>query len=228
MAHVLRRPWLFALFIGLVAAGVAGLVSAHNGDPTQIHGCVNQAATPRGQVIIYSAPGLTGAEPATSTCGTRGSPVDWGSQGAVGPTGASGPRGTGNAVEVGSDPFFPLTLTRAPVGTAATITPGPGGHVFVSAWLAGFNVGAVPCQILANLQVDGVPIPGGPALAQVPPLVPGGSGSGDSTIPLTTALTLSPNTVHTVQIIAEGFVAGDTSTPCGVAGRTRIVLVDLG
>src|SRR3982750_614017 len=71
MTLALQRPWLLALLIGLVAAGAAGLVSAHNGDPTQIHACVNQAATPRGQVIIYSAPGLTGSDP-SSVCGTRG------------------------------------------------------------------------------------------------------------------------------------------------------------
>src|SRR5678815_543124 len=97
MATLLRRPWFLALFVGLLAAGAAGLVSAHNGDPTQIHACVNQAATPRGQVIIYSAPGLAGSDP-TSTCGTRGQPLDWngqGIQGPPGPTGATGPAGTG-------------------------------------------------------------------------------------------------------------------------------------
>jgi len=94
MATLLRRPWLFALLIGLLAAGVAGLVSAHNGDPTAIHACVNQAATPRGQVIIYSAPGLPGPDP-TSVCGTRGTPVDWNAQGIPGPTGATGPAGSG-------------------------------------------------------------------------------------------------------------------------------------
>src|SRR5678815_2333550 len=95
MATLLRRPWLLALLVGLVAAGAAGLVSAHNGDATQIHGCVNQAATPRGQVIIYSAPGLPGSD-LSSTCGTRGTPVDWGQvgpAGATGATGASGPSG---------------------------------------------------------------------------------------------------------------------------------------
>src|SRR6186713_3531880 len=92
MMHWPRSPWLFALLVGLVAAGAAGLVSAHGGDPTQIHACVNQAATPRGQVIIYSAPGLAGSDP-SSTCGTRGTPVDWGSQGAAGVTGPSGVTG---------------------------------------------------------------------------------------------------------------------------------------
>src|SRR3954449_12707319 len=99
MATFVQRPWLLALFVGLLAAGAAGLVSAHNGDPTQIHACVNQAATPRGQVIIYSAPGLTGSDPA-SMCGTRGTPVDWGQTGGVGatgPAGATGPSGLSGA-----------------------------------------------------------------------------------------------------------------------------------
>src|SRR5947207_2532847 len=77
LAQVLRRPWLFALLFGFLAAGAAGLVSAHGGDGTQIHACVNQAATPRGQVILYSAPGLPGSDP-NGACGTRGLPVDWG------------------------------------------------------------------------------------------------------------------------------------------------------
>src|SRR4051812_33494395 len=89
MTTVLRRPWLLALLVGLMAAGAAGLVSAHNGDPTQIHACVNQAATPRGQVIIYSAPGLPGSDPA-SVCGTRGTPLDWNQQGIPGATGPMG------------------------------------------------------------------------------------------------------------------------------------------
>src|SRR3954463_16217409 len=92
MTTVLRRPWLLALFVGLLAAGAAGLVSAHNADPTQIHACVNQSATPRGQVIIYSAPGLPGSDP-TSACGTRGLPVDWGQTGGTGATGPAGATG---------------------------------------------------------------------------------------------------------------------------------------
>src|SRR5436190_16033586 len=96
MANLPRRPCLFALFAGILAAGAAGLVSAHGGDPTQIHACVNQAATPRGQVIIYSAPGLPGSDP-SSTCGTRGTPVDWGGVGGAGATGPSGAPGASGA-----------------------------------------------------------------------------------------------------------------------------------
>src|SRR5688572_15260744 len=85
-----RRPWLVALLVGVVAAGAAGLVSAHGGDTTLIHACVHPSTK---SVIVYSAPGLAGSEPATSQCGTRGTPLDWsaaGSAGAPGPTGPSG------------------------------------------------------------------------------------------------------------------------------------------
>jgi hypothetical protein len=97
MTMLVGKSWIFALILGLVAAGAAGLVSAHNGDPAQIHGCVNQAATPRGQVIIYAAPGLAGGEPATSSCGTRGTPVDWNAQGVQGPAGPTGTTGATGA-----------------------------------------------------------------------------------------------------------------------------------
>jgi hypothetical protein len=222
------------LLIGLVAAGAAGLVSAHNGDPTQIHACVNQGATPRGQVIIYSAPGLTGGEPATSTCGTRGTSVDWnaqgipGAQGPTGPTGATGPRGTGNAVEVTSVPSVNLTLTSTVVGQAATITPGPGGRVLVTGWLVASNPNSPPCQVVAELLVDGVTTAGGTALAVVPQGVPIIGGAANMTIPLTTALILSPNTPHTVQIQARGFEQENAAFACGIARRTNLVLVDLG
>jgi hypothetical protein len=114
MATILHRPWLFALLVGLLAAGGAGLVSAHNGDPSQIHACVNQGATTRGQVIIYSAPGLPGGEPAASICGTRGSPLDWAQSGGAGATGPSGVPGTSGA--------------SGPVGASgASGAPGPSG-----------------------------------------------------------------------------------------------------
>src|SRR4051812_16025552 len=133
MATLLRRPWLLAFLVGLLAAGAAGLVSAHNADPTQIHACVNQAATPRGQVIIYSAPGLPGSDP-ISTCGTRGTPLDWNVQGSQGPTGATGSPGatgpsggSGPAGPAGpagpSDKNFSFSLTAAGSIHAASSHP---------------------------------------------------------------------------------------------------------
>src|SRR4051812_37395204 len=101
-ATITRRPWVLALLTGICAAGAAGLVSAHNGDSNAIHGCVNQATTPRGQVVIYSAPGLPGSNP-SAMCGTQGMAVDWGTTGGAGATGPSGPQGaSGAAVATGA------------------------------------------------------------------------------------------------------------------------------
>jgi len=93
MRELLRRPWILALAVGVIAAGAAGMVSAHNPtDPNQIHACVSQTSNPRGQVIVYAAPGLPGSDP-NSICGTRGVALDWNGQGSAGATGPSGAPG---------------------------------------------------------------------------------------------------------------------------------------
>jgi hypothetical protein len=51
MPTLVHRIWLFALLIGLVAAGAAGLVSAHGGDPTLIHGCVSTSTRCPGRSV---------------------------------------------------------------------------------------------------------------------------------------------------------------------------------
>src|SRR3954469_4743848 len=94
---LLRRPWLLSLGVGLVAAGLAGLVSAHGGDSTLVHGCVNLSGNPRGQLLVYSAPGATGLEGPNSSCGTRGQPLDWSGAGLAGASGAQGPAGSTGA-----------------------------------------------------------------------------------------------------------------------------------
>src|SRR5678815_1965692 len=132
LAQLRHRPWLFALTTGLLAAGAAGLVSAHNGDPNAIHACVNQAATPRGQVIIYSAPGLTGSDP-TSVCGTRGSALDWSAQGttgASGPVGATGLTGSaGPSGATGPTGGSGPSGVQGPTGSAGSSgTTGPSGN----------------------------------------------------------------------------------------------------
>src|SRR5436309_1149056 len=123
MAILRQRPWLLALFIGLCAAGAAGLVSAHGGDPSLIHGCVSTSSNPRGQVTVYSLPGQAGptnglAGP-TGSCGVLGQPLDWNAQGIPGPSGpqgiagASGPSGPNGA----SGPFG-ATGATGPTGPA--------------------------------------------------------------------------------------------------------------
>jgi hypothetical protein len=119
LAGLARRPWLLALLVGLVAAGVSGAVMAHNGDATAIHACVNQGSTPRGQVIIYSAPGMLGSDP-NSVCGTRGLAVDWNGQGVQGPTGLTGATG---ATGVGG----PSGATGTTGATGASGLAGPSG-----------------------------------------------------------------------------------------------------
>jgi hypothetical protein len=89
MARSAPRPWLLALVIGLLAAGISTLASAHGGDPTQIHGCISQGGLNRGTVMVYSAPGYPGEGP-NSQCGTRGFPLDWSQQGPSGPVGPAG------------------------------------------------------------------------------------------------------------------------------------------
>src|SRR5437763_15402906 len=105
MVILRRRPWLLALFVGLCAAGAAGLVSAHGGDSTLIHGCLSTTSNPRGQVTVYSLPGQAGpsnglAGP-TGTCGALGQPVDWNGQGLQGPPGVPGPSGASGPTGLG-------------------------------------------------------------------------------------------------------------------------------
>jgi hypothetical protein len=159
MGRWLQRPWLLAFLVGLLAAGAAGLVSAHTGDPTAIHACVNQAATPRGQVIIYSAPGLAGSDP-TSLCGTRGISVDWGSQGVQGPSGvpgAIGPSGpTGGTGNVGPSGPSGGVGVQGPSGpTGGTGSSGPSG-------MPGPDGGTGGTGPSGPAGVPGVPGPSGP------------------------------------------------------------------
>jgi len=102
--------------------------------------------------------------------------------------------------------------------------------VQVTAWLLAYNTTAPPCQVLAELLVDGSTVAGPAALSTVPSglgvAVQGGNG--ELTIPLAAALNLTPNATHTVQIRAQGSQQGNIGAACGAVGRTRIVLVDLG
>jgi hypothetical protein len=113
---LLRRPWLLALGVGLLSTGLAGLVSAHGGDSTLVHGCVNQGATPRGQLTVYSLAGQTGPTNGlmgpSGVCGTLGQPLDWSGVAVAGVSGAAGPVG-------------PIGVTGAPGAVGATGPTGP-------------------------------------------------------------------------------------------------------
>src|SRR6187455_1616446 len=203
MANLIHRPWLLALFVGLLAAGAAGLVSAHNGDPSQIHACVNQAATPRGQVIIYSAPGLPGSDP-TSVCGTRGTPVDWGAQGVQGPSGVPGVTGP-------SGPFG---------ATGGTGPSGPSGVTGVSG-SSGPTGGTGGSGPSGPSGVAGAPGPSGPTGGTGgtgPSGTPGATGPSGPTGPLGTGNTADVYSPATTPLTTTSFVpVGQlaTITPSG-------------
>ena len=90
---LLRRPWLLALGVGLLSTGLAGLVSAHGGDATLVHGCVGQTSNTRGQLLVYSLPGQTGPgnglQGPSGACGTLGLPLDWSGGALAGASGAN-------------------------------------------------------------------------------------------------------------------------------------------
>jgi hypothetical protein len=121
LRNILRRPWMLALSVGVVAAGLAGIVSAHGGDPSLIHGCVSTSSTPRGQVTIYSLPGQVGPSNGlggpTGSCGALGAPLDWNALGAVGSTGATGASGL----------IGPTGLTGGTGPSGPSGAPGAGG-----------------------------------------------------------------------------------------------------
>jgi hypothetical protein len=126
----LAKPrWILALAVGLVAAGVAGLVAAHGGNPTLLHGCVSTSSNPRGQLTIYSLPGQSGpsnglAGP-TGTCGALGSSLDWGTAGAQGPSGGAGPSGAAGGI--------------GPTGASGP--SGPGANTLIGGTLRNIDVG---------------------------------------------------------------------------------------
>jgi hypothetical protein len=71
-----RTPLAVVLAFGLgLAAASLPAALAHGGDPTRIHACVSQSGSPRGQLIVYAAPGLPLESP-FSQCGSRGLPLD--------------------------------------------------------------------------------------------------------------------------------------------------------
>ena len=95
---------VLALLMGLVGSGVASMVSAHGGDTTRIHACLNP-----GNGTIY----VVGAN---QSCGPNQTALDWNIQGPQGLQGEQGPQG----------PQGPI----GPVGTAGQDgAQGPAGPV---------------------------------------------------------------------------------------------------
>ncbi len=70
-----------ALLMGFIGSGGASMVSAHGGDTTRIHACVNPNS---GNIKIISP---------TETCRDNETTLDWNIQGLVGPIGPAGAQG---------------------------------------------------------------------------------------------------------------------------------------
>src|SRR5688500_13780229 len=113
-----------ALLMGFIGSGGAGMVSAHGGDTTRIHACLNPGS---GTIFIVDA---------GQTCGQNQIALDWNIQGPVGPigpAGAQGPQGpAGQRGEQGP---------QGPAGPQGPQGPsGLGGFIgtdLVGAWLVG-------------------------------------------------------------------------------------------
>src|SRR5688500_17669248 len=70
-----------ALMMGCLGAGAGSLASAHGGDTTRIHACLNPG---NGTIYIVEA---------GQACGTNQTALDWNIQGPTGLTGATGATG---------------------------------------------------------------------------------------------------------------------------------------
>lgn len=72
---------LAALAMGMLGSSITSMVSAHGGDTSRIHACLNP-----GNGTIY----VVGAN---LSCGPNQTALDWNIQGPQGPQGAQGPQG---------------------------------------------------------------------------------------------------------------------------------------
>ncbi|MGE0686939.1 MAG: hypothetical protein AB7P33_09360 [Dehalococcoidia bacterium] len=72
---------LMAVTGGFIATGVTTLVSAHGGDASKIHACVNNSS---GTIKIVGV---------SDGCKNNETALDWNIQGVAGPAGAAGPAG---------------------------------------------------------------------------------------------------------------------------------------
>src|SRR5687767_10032739 len=97
-----------AMLAGLLGSSAIGLVSAHGGDTTRVHACLN----PGSGTIFVVGP--------NEACGPNQTALDWNIQGPVGPIGATGPAGAIGA----TGPQGDIGL----IGPAGAIGPqGPAG-----------------------------------------------------------------------------------------------------
>src|SRR5687767_487904 len=91
-----------AMLAGLLSSSAIGLVSAHGGDTTKVHACLN----PGSGTIFVVGP--------NEACGPNQITLDWNIQGPVGPIGATGPAGAIGATGPQGD--IGLTGSAGPIG----------------------------------------------------------------------------------------------------------------
>src|SRR5712692_343113 len=111
----------------VVLVGVPMVASAHGGDPTKIHSCVNNLS---GELKIVSP---------NATCPSNSTPLDWNITGPQGPTGPTGPQG----------PAGPAGAT-GPTGPA-----GPTGEGISSGAVMHFNLLVCPSGWTALTSAQG-------------------------------------------------------------------------
>jgi hypothetical protein len=98
--------------VGAALIGGATLVSAHGGDTSLIHSCVNENS---GTVKIVGA---------SDSCKTNETALDWNIQGPTGPAGPTGPQGpTGDTGPTGPTGATGATGPAGPVGPAGPAGP---------------------------------------------------------------------------------------------------------
>src|SRR5436853_5670777 len=101
---------LAILAIGLLVGGIATLVSAHGGDTTLIHSCVQKS---NGGVRIVGANDICKVNETSldwNIVGPAGSPGPTGPEGPMGPAGPQGPMGPAGASGLARPGFMRTTL----------------------------------------------------------------------------------------------------------------------
>ncbi|SRR5712692_10009606 len=126
----------------VVLVGVPMVASAHGGDPTKIHSCVNNLS---GELKIVSP---------NATCPSNSTPLDWnitGPQGPTGPTGPQGPAGPAGA----TGPTGPAGPAGPAGATGPTGPAGPTGEGISSGAVMHFNLLVCPSGWTALTSAQG-------------------------------------------------------------------------
>src|SRR5688572_9869958 len=120
---------LAALGMGILGSGLTAMVSAHGGDTTRIHACLNAG---NGTIYVVDA---------HQTCGQNQVALDWNIQGPQGPQGLQGIQGPPGPQDLQGVPGQTgQTGAQGPTGPAGPQVPqgptGPGGFISTNLSLA--------------------------------------------------------------------------------------------